>query len=79
MLGFAGYLVFGLIIGFAYEQITKIVPLFVVFYGLMLSFGNLGPGNMLGLMSSECFATAVRGTCYGVSAALGKTVRRFLP
>ena len=28
---------------------------------------------MLGLVSSESYATAVRGTCYGISAALGKT------
>ncbi|MCJ1377468.1 Plasma membrane permease, mediates uptake of glycerophosphoinositol and glycerophosphocholine [Xylographa soralifera] len=73
MLGFSGYLVFGLIIGCAYNQITKIIPLFIIFYGLMLSFGNLGPGDMLGLLSSESYATAVRGTCYGISAALGKT------
>ena len=66
-------MIFGLIIGCAYDRITKIVPLFVIFYGLMLSSGNLGPGDMLGLMSSESYATAVRGTCYGVSAALGKT------
>ena len=72
MLGFSGYIVFGLIIGCAYDRITKIVPLFVVFYGLMLSSGNLGPGDMLGLVSSESYATAVRGTCYGISAALGK-------
>ena len=65
--------VFGLIIGVAYDRITKIVPLFVIFYGLMLSSGNLGPGDMLGLLSSESYATAVRGTCYGISAALGKT------
>ena len=65
--------VFGLIIGCSYDQITKIVPLFVIFYGLMLSSGNLGPGDMLGLLSSESYATAVRGTCYGISAALGKT------
>lgn len=73
MIGFSGYLVFGLIIGCAYEKITKIVPLFVVFYGLMQSSGNLGPGDMLGLLSSESYATAVRGTCYGLSAAVGKT------
>jgi MFS family permease len=73
MLGFSGYLIFGLTIGCAYDQITQIVPLFVVFYGLMQSFGNLGPGDMLGLLSSECYATAIRGTCYGISAALGKT------
>jgi MFS family permease len=73
MLGFSGYLVFGLIIGCSYDKITKIVPLFVVFYGLMQSSGNLGPGDMLGLLSSESYATAVRGTCYGISAAIGKT------
>ncbi|KAG0650541.1 Glycerophosphodiester transporter GIT1 [Hyphodiscus hymeniophilus] len=73
MLGFSGYLIFGLIIGCAYDKITKIVPLFVVFYGLMQSSGNLGPGDMLGLISSESYATAVRGTCYGISAAIGKT------
>ncbi|KAI0756683.1 MFS Git1p-like glycerophosphoinositol permease [Daedaleopsis nitida] len=73
ILGFSGYLVFGLIIGCAYDQITRIIPLFVIFYGLMQSFGNLGPGDMLGLVSAESFATSVRGTCYGLSAAIGKT------
>ena len=72
MLGFSGYLVFGLIIGCSFDKITKIVPLFVVFYGLMQSSGNLGPGDMLGLLSSETYATSVRGTCYGISAAVGK-------
>ena len=66
-------MVFGLIIGCAYDQITKIIPMYLVFYGLMQSSGNLGPGDMLGLLSSESYATAVRGTCYGFSAALGKT------
>lgn len=41
MLGFSGYLIFGLTIGLSYEKITKIIPLFVIFYGLMQSFGNL--------------------------------------
>ena len=44
MIGFGGYLVFGLIIGCAYDQISAILPLFVVFYGLLLSMGNFGPG-----------------------------------
>ncbi|KAI0652195.1 MFS Git1p-like glycerophosphoinositol permease [Trametes meyenii] len=73
ILGFSGYLVFGLIIGLAYEKITRIIPLFIIFYGLMQSFGNMGPGDMLGLVSAESFATPVRGTCYGLSAAIGKT------
>lgn len=33
MLGFTGYLVFGLIVGLAYDKMIHIVPLFVVFYG----------------------------------------------
>jgi len=73
MLGFSGYLIFGLTIGLSYDRITKIIPLFVIFYGLMQSFGNLGPGDMLGLVSAESFPTSVRGTCYGISAAIGKT------
>ena len=35
MIGFGGYLVFGLIIGCSYAKITKIVPLFIIFYALM--------------------------------------------
>ncbi|KAL6797632.1 sugar transporter domain-containing protein [Trichoderma sp. SZMC 28013] len=73
MLGFSGYLVFGLIIGCSYDKIIKITPLFVIFYGCMQSSGNLGPGDMLGLLSAESYATSVRGTMYGLSAALGKT------
>ena len=59
-----------------YEQLSKIVPLFVIFYGLLASFGNLyfGPGAAAcwALLASESYATAVRGTCYGISAAVGK-------
>lgn len=73
MIGFGGYLVFGLIMGCAYTQLSAILPLFIVFYGILLSFGNFGPGNLLGIISTESYATAVRGTCYGLSAALGKT------
>ncbi|ODV97195.1 hypothetical protein PACTADRAFT_32677 [Pachysolen tannophilus NRRL Y-2460] len=72
MIGFSGYLVIGLIIGCAYEQLTKIVPLFIIFYGLFNSMGNLGPGDNMGLTSSECYATPIRGTFYGLSAAVGK-------
>ncbi|GMM37458.1 Git1 protein [Saccharomycopsis crataegensis] len=72
MLGFMGYLIFGLIIGCAYEKISKIVPLFIVFYGLMNSLSNMGPGDNLGVVASESFPTAVRGTCYGFAAAIGK-------
>lgn len=73
MIGFSGYLVIGLIIGCGYSKLSKIVPLFIVLYGLFNGFGSFGPGNCMGLVSSECYATPVRGTLYGLSAALGKT------
>jgi MFS family permease len=72
MVGFTGYIVFGLAVGLAYERVTKNTAAFIVLYGLMMSSGNLGPGNGMGLISSESFATPVRGTGYGLSAAIGK-------
>ncbi|GME87173.1 unnamed protein product [Ambrosiozyma monospora] len=72
MLGFCGNVIFGLIIGCAYDKVTKIVPLFIVFYGLMNSLSNMGPGDMTIVAASESFPTAVRGTCYGLAAAIGK-------
>lgn len=72
MLGFAGYIVFGLINGVAYEKVTKIIPLFIFLYGMMHAMGSLGPGNLTGLVSAEAFPTPIRGTFYGISAAVGK-------
>ncbi|EPS95610.1 hypothetical protein FOMPIDRAFT_1019364 [Fomitopsis schrenkii] len=72
MLGFSGYVVFGLIIGCGYDRVTSIVPLFVVLYGVMVSMSNLGPGNMTLLTSAESYPTPIRGTFFGISAALGK-------
>lgn len=72
IVGFIGYIIFGLIVGCSYDHMKKIPALFIVFYGLMMSSGNLGPGDMMGLVSSESFATPIRGTAYGFSAAIGK-------
>lgn len=42
-------------------------------YGLFLSFGELGPGNNLGLLASKAIGpTAARGQLYGIAAAVGK-------
>ncbi|EJS43935.1 git1p [Saccharomyces arboricola H-6] len=72
MFGFSGYIIFGLIIGCAYDQLSKITPLFIIFYAFMNMLGNAGPGDMLGVISSEASATAVRGVFYGISAVTGK-------
>lgn len=34
--------------------------------------GNLGPGSIAGLQASESYPSALRGTAYGLSAAIGK-------
>lgn len=72
LIGFIGYIIFGLIVGIAYYRVKKITALFIVLFGLMQSCGNAGMGNVLGLVSSESFATPVRGTFYGISALVGK-------
>ncbi|KAE8209042.1 hypothetical protein CF327_g6929 [Tilletia walkeri] len=73
MTGFAGYLIIGLSIGLGWDKLINNAPAFVVLYGLLASFGNFGPGSVCGLISAESFPTALRGTFYGLSAAIGKT------
>lgn len=41
-------------------------------YGLYLTWGEFGPGDCIGLVSTELYPTAVRGQVYGLSAAVGK-------
>ncbi|KAF8927196.1 Plasma membrane permease, mediates uptake of glycerophosphoinositol and glycerophosphocholine [Haplosporangium bisporale] len=53
-------------------DLISILPLFVILYGVFLSLGEFGPGDMVIVTSSEIFPTAIRGTAYGWSAAIGK-------
>lgn len=72
--GWTGYIVLGFIIGGCYTSLasSSYIAAFVVLYGLMQSFGHMGPGATIGLMSVELYPTAVRGMSYGISAAFGK-------
>ncbi|KAF9933038.1 Plasma membrane permease, mediates uptake of glycerophosphoinositol and glycerophosphocholine [Linnemannia zychae] len=71
-LGFFLQGVLGILMGIFYKQLTGIFPLFVVLYGIFLGLGEYGPGDMVILTSSEIYPTAIRGTAYGWSAAIGK-------
>ncbi|KAG1296093.1 hypothetical protein G6F66_003763 [Rhizopus arrhizus] len=63
----------GMILGGVYELISKnCLPMFIIMYGLYLALGEFGPGDTMGLNATELFPTAVRGTCYGMAAAVGK-------
>jgi hypothetical protein len=64
--------IIGFIMSGLYVQLKKHVAAFAVVYGIFLSFGELGPGNCLGLLASKSGPTAVRGQFYGVAAAIGK-------
>ncbi|CED82334.1 Inorganic phosphate transporter [Phaffia rhodozyma] len=73
--GLLAQAIFGFVLSGAYNALTKHenIAAFAVLYGLFLSFGELGPGNNLGLLASKAIGpTAVRGTLYGVAAAVGK-------
>lgn len=61
MLGFTGYLIIGLSVGLAYDKLLRSVPAFVVLYGLMQSFGNMGPGvcRELRHSSTRCAAPSL--------------------
>lgn len=73
ILGFAGYMVLGFIIGGTYDKLSKHIVAFVVLYGLLQAFGHMGPGATIGLISSESFPTAMRGMGYGIATAFGRT------
>lgn len=57
---------------YAYLATAKYVAAFTVVYGLFLTFGELGPGDNIGLIASKTSATAIRGQYYGIAAAIGK-------
>ncbi|ORY07071.1 metabolite transporter [Basidiobolus meristosporus CBS 931.73] len=72
-IGFALQGFVGIALGAAYGPLVEnVFPLFVVLYGIYLACGEFGPGDCIGLVSAESYPTAVRGTAYGISAAIGK-------
>lgn len=64
--------VIGFIMAGVYDKISKQVAAFAVVYGIFLSFGEVGPGNNIGLLAAKTCATGVRGRYYGIAAAVGK-------
>lgn len=62
----------GFIMSGLYKQLTNHIGAFAVVYGIFLSFGELGPGNCLGLLAAKSSPSAVRGQYYGIAAAIGK-------
>ncbi|KAN0127352.1 Major facilitator superfamily domain containing protein [Lactarius tabidus] len=51
--------IFGFVMSGLYDQLKKHIAAFAVIYGIFLSFGELGPGNCLGLLAAKSGPTAV--------------------
>ncbi|KAI9092825.1 major facilitator superfamily domain-containing protein [Phlyctochytrium arcticum] len=72
-LGFVGVAVVGVMIVLVRDwAVQHCFPLFVILYGVYLSASEFGPGDCIGLTAAEIYPTAIRGTAYGISAAIGK-------
>ncbi|KAI0671537.1 metabolite transporter [Trametes maxima] len=72
IVGLISQAIIGFIMSGLYTQLTKHIAAFAVVYGIFLSFGELGPGNCLGMLAAKSGPTAVRGQFYGIAAAVGK-------
>lgn len=70
--GLVAQAIIGFIMSGLYDKLSKHMAAFAVVYGIFLSFGELGPGNNLGLLAAKSGPTAVRGQYYGIAAAVGK-------
>lgn len=66
-------MVLGFVIGGTYSTLSQHIAAFVVLYGLLQAFGQMGPGATIGLISSGSFPTAMRGMGYGIATAFGRT------
>lgn len=64
----------GYIMAALYDHLAQpsMIGAFAVVYGIFLSLGEFGPGDNIGLLASKTSSTSIRGTYYGIAAAVGK-------
>ncbi|KAJ3000548.1 hypothetical protein HDV02_004843 [Globomyces sp. JEL0801] len=64
--------VMAIVLAQGFETLSKNIAVFSLMYGLFLSFGELGPGDNIGLIASSSCATTVRGQFYAIAGVFGK-------
>lgn len=64
--------IIGFIMAGCYESLQKHVAAFVVVFGIFSTLGEFGPGDNIGALAAKTSSTAIRGTYYGIAAAIGK-------
>lgn len=72
MLGFLALGFLYIFIGSSFNWLQDNVGWFIFMYALTFIFSGFGPNTTTYLVPSEVFATQVRGTLHGISAASGK-------
>jgi len=78
-MGFLVSMIWFIVLGAGYNGTTGLGPDgpaapigFVIVYGLTYFFANFGPNSTTFIMANEGFATRIRSTAHGLSAACGK-------
>ncbi|CCH46730.1 Inorganic phosphate transporter [Wickerhamomyces ciferrii] len=72
IIGFIGYAIISFVVGGAFKKFTEIPALLIIFYAILNMLINFGPASLQSAVSTESFPSAIRGTLYGISAAIGK-------
>lgn len=62
----------GYIMAGCLEHLRKHIAGFVVVYGIFMTLGEFSAGDNIGLLASKTMSVPVRGTLYGLAAAIGK-------
>ncbi|GAB9477122.1 Inorganic phosphate transporter [Globisporangium polare] len=70
--GFGAMAVIFVALGAWWTDIQQSTTAFVLLYGLALFFSNFGPNTSTFILPTEMFPTAIRGSCHGFSAAMGR-------
>ncbi|OQR86603.1 inorganic phosphate transporter [Achlya hypogyna] len=58
--------------GLAFMTVIFLRALYLVLFGLTLFFSNFGPNMSTFVMPTEMYPTAIKSSCHGFSAAMGK-------
>ncbi|OQR97954.1 inorganic phosphate transporter [Achlya hypogyna] len=61
-----------IVLGIWWDEIKKSSAGFIILFGLTLFFANFGPNMSTFVMPTEMYPTAIRSSCHGFSAAMGK-------
>ncbi|KXS16725.1 MFS general substrate transporter [Gonapodya prolifera JEL478] len=73
IIGFILQAIVGFAMSAAYTNLQNNIAAFAILYGIYLSFGELGPGNCIGVMATKATGpTVCRGIFYSTAAIVGK-------